>query len=61
MVSTQGVSISIAWAISQYQQALATIGMVRRGLGAIRAPKEPPEVTAYFRAIGIGRSINVYA
>jgi hypothetical protein len=60
VVSSQ-VSISVAWAISQYRQALATIGQVGRGVArTIRAPQEAPEVVRYFRQIGIGRNIDVY-
>jgi hypothetical protein len=62
MVSTQGISISVAWAISQYRAALATVGRGGRAvLTRIKGPSEPPEITAYLRSIGIGRNIDAYA
>jgi hypothetical protein len=62
LVSTQGISISVDWAIAQYRQALATVGLGRGGkTGPVKAPKEPPEVISYLQAIGIGRHIDTYA
>jgi hypothetical protein len=53
-------SLTVAWAISQYRQALSSVGLGRRG-GTIKAPSDPPEVLRYLRAIGIGRNIDAYA
>ena len=61
MAGPQGVSISIAWAISQYRNVVKTVAMATRGAaGIVKIPKEPPEVVRYLRAIGIGRNIDVY-
>ena len=57
----RAVSISVSWAISQYRQVLATAGARAKALLPAKVPKEPPEVVAYFRAIGIGRHIDAYA
>ncbi len=55
-------SLTVAWAISQYRQALKTVGLGRRvGGSSIKAPSDPPEVLRYLRAIGIGRNIDAYA
>lgn len=54
------VSISVSWAIAQYQAVLRTVS-TRTGLGPVRVPKDPPDVVRYFRAIGVGRNIDVYA
>jgi hypothetical protein len=54
------VTISYAWAIGQYRQVLRAIS-TRTGQGPVRIPKDPPEVERYFRAIGLGRNIDVYA
>jgi hypothetical protein len=61
-VSTQAISISVAWAISQYRQALSAVGTGLRGARRIiKAPQDPPEVILYLRSIGIGRNIDAYA
>jgi hypothetical protein len=55
-------SLTIAWAIAQYRQALAAVGLRRGGAAhTIKAPSDPPEVIRYLRAIGIGRNIDAYA
>jgi len=54
-------SLTVAWAISQYRQALSSVGLGRRGAASIKAPSDPPEVLRYLRAIGIGRNIDAYA
>jgi hypothetical protein len=55
-------SLTVAWAISQYRQALSSVGLGRRGQAtSIKAPSDPPEVLRYLRAIGIGRNIDAYA
>jgi len=54
------VSISVSWAIAQYQQVVRAVSG-GTGLGPVRLPKDPPDVVRYFRAIGIGRNIDVYA
>lgn len=59
-MALQAVSISISWAIAQYREVLRTVS-ARTGLGPVRVPKDPPDVVRYFRAIGIGRNVDVYA
>jgi hypothetical protein len=54
------VSISVSWAIAQYQQVVRAVSG-GTGLGPVRLPKDPPDVVRYFRAIGVGRNIDVYA
>jgi hypothetical protein len=54
-------SLTVAWAISQYRQALKSVGLRRGGPTSIKAPSDPPEVLRYLRAIGIGRNIDAYA
>lgn len=55
------VSIALSWAISQYREAAAVARSLTRGaIRSVRAPSESPEVTAYFRAVGIGRNIDFY-
>jgi hypothetical protein len=60
-MALDAVSISVSWAIAQYRQVLRTVSSVRAGLGPPRLPKDPPDVVRYFRAMGIGRNIDVYA
>lgn len=61
-MSTQTSSISIAWAISQYRQALAAVGLTKRGTASsIKKPTESPEIIRYLRSIGIGRHVDAYA
>jgi hypothetical protein len=59
-MALNAVSISVSWAIAQYRQVLQTVSS-RTGLGPVRIPKDPPDVVRYFRAIGVGRNIDVYA
>lgn len=59
-MALEAVSTSIGWAIAQYRAVLATVGS-RVKLGPVRVPSDPPDVTRYFRAIGIGRNVDVYA
>ncbi|HTX57111.1 MAG TPA: hypothetical protein VMD47_08405 [Candidatus Acidoferrales bacterium] len=60
-MALNAVTISVAWAIDQYRQVLRTLNS-RTGLGGpVRVPKDPPDVERYFRAIGVGRNIDVYA
>jgi len=59
-MALNAVSISVSWAIAQYQAVLRTVS-ARTGLGPVRVPKDPPDVVRYFRAIGVGRNIDVYA
>jgi hypothetical protein len=59
-MALQAVSISVSWAIAQYRAVLQTVS-ARTGLGPVRLPKDPPDVVRYFRAIGIGRNVDVYA
>ncbi|HTU70179.1 MAG TPA: hypothetical protein VMF11_07635 [Candidatus Baltobacteraceae bacterium] len=59
-MASNAISISVAWAIGQYQQVLRTVTS-RSGVGPVRLPKDPPDVVRYFRAIGVGRNIDVYA
>jgi hypothetical protein len=54
-------SLTVAWAIQQYRQALNSVGLGRRGATSIKSPSDPPEVLRYLRAIGIGRNIDAYA
>jgi hypothetical protein len=61
-VSTQGISISVAWAISQYRQALSTVGLGRGSAPqTVKVPRDPPEILRYLQSIGIGRHIDAYA
>jgi hypothetical protein len=61
-VSTAGISISVAWAISQYRQVLAAVAMAGRGVRqSMKVPTDSPEVIRYLRAIGIGRNVDAYA
>jgi hypothetical protein len=61
-VSAQTISVSLAWAISQYRETVATLaGRIQGVARALRPPQEPPEVTSYWRAIGVGRNIDAYA
>ncbi len=57
----QAVSVSVAWAIAQYRQTLATLASRVQGAAQVLRPRESAETTRYFRAIGIGRNIDVYA
>jgi hypothetical protein len=59
-MALNAVSISISWAIAQYRQVINAVSS-RTGLGPVRLPADPPDVVRYFRAIGIGRNIDVYA
>jgi len=59
-MALNAIAISVSWAIDQYRQVLRTAGS-RTGIGPVRLPKDPPDVVRYFRAIGIGRNIDVYA
>jgi hypothetical protein len=59
-MALDAVSISVSWAIAQYRAVLRTVN-ARTGLGPVRVPSDPPDVVRYFRAIGIGRAIDVYA
>ena len=59
-MALNAMSISVSWALAQYRQVLQTVGS-RTGLGPVRLPKDPPDVVRYFRAIGVGRNIDVYA
>lgn len=59
-MASNAISISVAWAIGQYQQVLRTVTS-GSGIGPVRLPKDPPDVVRYFRAIGVGRNIDVYA
>jgi hypothetical protein len=59
-MALEAVSISVSWAIAQYRAVLQAAG-TRAGFGPARLPKDPPDVVRYFRAIGIGRNIDVYA
>jgi len=62
VATTPGISISIAWAISQYRNVVRTVANAAKGVGGIvKLPKEPPEVLHYLRSIGIGRNVDVYA
>jgi hypothetical protein len=55
------LQISVAWAISQYREIAGVINRRIRGRQTVRTPNDPPEVTAYFRNVGIGRHVDVYA
>jgi hypothetical protein len=59
-MALNAVSTSVSWALAQYRQVLGAITS-RAGLGPVRLPTDPPDVVRYFRAIGIGRNIDVYA
>jgi hypothetical protein len=56
-----GLTISVAWAISQYREIAAVINGRLRGRQIVRTPNDPPEVTNYWRTIGVGRNVDVYA
>jgi hypothetical protein len=55
------IQIPVAWAISQYREITSVINRRLRGKGFVRTPSDPPEVTSYFRTVGIGRNVDVYA
>lgn len=57
----QGISVSVAWAIAQYRQTLAALATRVQSVAQVMRPRESPEATRYFRAVGIGRNIDVYA
>ncbi|HTV92396.1 MAG TPA: hypothetical protein VMG98_06740 [Verrucomicrobiae bacterium] len=59
-MALNAVTISVAWALDQYRQVLRTVGS-SRGIGPVRQPQDPPDVVRYFRAIGVGRNVDVYA
>jgi len=59
-MALNALTISLAWAIDQYRQVQRAVS-TGTGLGSVRVPKDPPDVERYFRAIGIGRNIDVYA
>jgi hypothetical protein len=59
-MALNAVAISVAWAIDQYRQVLRAVNS-GRGVGPVRLPQDPPDVVRYFRAIGVGRNIDVYA
>ncbi len=59
-MALNAAAISVAWAIDQYRQVLRTMTS-GKGSGPVRLPKDPPDVVRYFRAIGVGRNIDVYA
>jgi hypothetical protein len=59
-MALNAVTISVAWAIDQYRQVLRAMTSPQ-GAGPVRLPKDPPDVVRYFRAIGVGRNIDVYA
>jgi hypothetical protein len=59
-MALDAVSISVSWAIAQYRAVLRT-DSTRAGFGPARIPTDPPDVVRYFRAIGIGRNVDVYA
>ncbi len=59
-MALNAVTISVAWALDQYRQALRAVGS-NKGLGPVRLPHDPPDVVRYFRAIGVGQNIDVYA
>ncbi|HEY5341409.1 MAG TPA: hypothetical protein VIK27_10305 [Candidatus Aquilonibacter sp.] len=59
-MALEAISIPVSWAIAQYRQVLRTVS-ARTGLGPVRVPHDPPDVVRYFRAIGIGRNIDLYA
>jgi hypothetical protein len=60
-MAMQAISVSLSWAIAQYQR----VGAALRGAASITPPsirpKDPPQVIQYLRAIGIGRNVDVYA
>jgi hypothetical protein len=59
-MALNAITISLAWAIDQYRQVQRAVSS-RTGLGPVRIPNDPPDVTRYFRAIGVGRNVDVYA
>jgi hypothetical protein len=59
-MALNAVAISVAWAIDQYRQVLRAVSS-SKGVGTVRLPQDPPDVVRYFRAIGVGRNIDVYA
>jgi hypothetical protein len=59
-MALNAVTISVAWAIDQYRQVLRAMTS-GRGAGSVRLPQDPPDVVRYFRAIGVGRNIDLYA
>jgi hypothetical protein len=59
-MALNAISNSVSWAIAQYRQVINAVSS-RTGLGPVRIPSDPPDVVRYFRAIGIGRTIDVYA
>jgi hypothetical protein len=59
-MALNAVAISVAWAIDQYRQVLRAVNS-GKGAGPVRLPQDPPDVVRYFRAIGVGRNIDVYA
>jgi hypothetical protein len=62
VVSTQPTSLTIAWAIAQYRQALASVGLGKNAASrVVKTPSESPEIVRYLRAIGIGRNVDAYA
>jgi hypothetical protein len=58
-MALNAVTISVAWALDQYRQVLQAVNS--RGAGYTRLPQDPPDVVRYFRAIGVGRNIDIYA
>jgi hypothetical protein len=59
-MALNAVTISVAWALDQYRQVLQAVN-ARKGAGFTRLPQDPPDVVRYFRAIGVGRNIDIYA
>ena len=59
-MALNAVTISVAWAIYQYRQVLRAMSS-SKGVGPVRLPQDPPDVVRYFRAIGVGRNVDVYA
>lgn len=58
-MALNAVAISVAWAIDQYRQVLRAVSS-GKGAGPVRLPQDPPDVVRYFRAIGVGRNVDVY-
>lgn len=59
-MALNAVTISVAWAIDQYRQVLRAMTS-GKGAAPVRLPQDPPDVVRYFRAVGVGRNIDVYA
>ncbi len=57
----QGLSVTAAWAVARYRQTVATLATRVQSVAQVLRPRESPEATNYFRAIGIGRNIDVFA